>query len=167
MPPAYVKAYVRRQKNDSAAAAAICEAVTRRSMRFVPIKSEQQQAMLLIHRARDLLVRQRTGLINALRAHLAEFGVALPKGGHTGRRLPSLQLARETFDMAAPVLTVLLAMARRYQALELEIAELELEMRRRSVEDEAVQRMLKIPGIGPITATALDHPRRWRLPIGS
>jgi transposase len=103
MPPAYVKAYVRRQKNDMADAAAICEAVTRPSMRFVPIKSEQQQALLLIHRARDLLVRQRTSLINALRAHLAEFGVVRPKGGHNGRKLSSMLLAGETFGMAAPV----------------------------------------------------------------
>jgi len=80
MPPAYVKPYVRRQKNDMADAAAICEAVTRPSMRFVPVKSEAQQALLLVHRALDLLVRQRTSLINALRAHLAEFGVVVPKG---------------------------------------------------------------------------------------
>ena len=87
MPPAYIKPYVRRQKNDLADAAAICEAVTRPSMRFVPIKSEEQQAMLLIHRARDLLVRQRTSLINALRVHLAEFGGVVPKGAQHGRRL--------------------------------------------------------------------------------
>ena len=92
MPPAYVKPYVRRQKNDLADAAAICEAVTRPSMRFVPIKSEAQQAMLLIHRARDLLVRQRTSLINALRAHLAEFGVVMPKGAQHGRRLITMLL---------------------------------------------------------------------------
>jgi transposase len=155
MPPAYVKPYVRRQKNDMADAAAICEAVTRPSMRFVPIKSEEQQAMLLIHRARDLLVRQHTSLINALRAHLAEFGVVLPKGGQNGRKLASMVVAGETFGMPALALPVLLAMARRCQALEVEIAQFEREMRRRSVEDEAVQRLLKIPGIGPITATAL------------
>jgi transposase len=155
MPPAYVKAYVRRQKNDLADAAAICEAVTRPSMRFVPIKGEQQQAMLLIHRARDLLVRQRTGLINALRAHLAEFGVILPKGGHNGRRLPAMLLAGETFGMAAPVVAVLLAMARRCQALEVEIAQLERELRERALADAAVRRLVKIPGVGPITATAL------------
>ena len=107
MPPAYVKFYVRRQKNDLADAAAICEAVTRPSMRFVPIKSEAQQAMLLIHRARDLLVRQRTSLINALRAHLAEFGVVVPKGAQHGRRLITMLVTGETFglpDTAVPVL---------------------------------------------------------------
>ncbi len=80
MPPQYVKAYVRRQKNDAADAAAICEAVTRPAMRFVPVKSEAQQAALILHRVRDLLLRQRTMLINALRGHLAEFGVVAPQG---------------------------------------------------------------------------------------
>ena len=80
MPPAYVKAYVKRNKNDAADAEAICEAVTRPSMRFVPVKSAEQQAVLMMHRARELLVRQRTMLINALRAHLAEFGVIAPQG---------------------------------------------------------------------------------------
>jgi transposase len=155
MPPAYVKAHVRRQKNDMADAAAICEAVTRPSMRFVPIKSEAQQAMLLIHRARDLPVRQRTGLINALRAHLAELGVVVASGGHHGRRLPAMLLGGETFGMAPPVLAVLLAMARRCQALEAEIAELERELHRRAQADAAARRLLRIPGIGPITATAL------------
>ena len=155
MPPAYVKPYVRRQKNDLADAAAICEAVTRPSMRFVPIKSEAQQAMLLIHRARDLLVRQRTSLINALRAHLAEFGVVVPKGAQHGRRLITMLLTGETFGLPDTAVPVLLGLARRCQALEAETAELEREMRRRSTEDEAVQRLLKVPGVGPITATAL------------
>jgi transposase len=80
MPPTYVKAYVKRGKNDAADAAAICEAVTRPSMRFVPIKSIEQQSALMLHRTRDLLIRQRTQLINALRAHLAELGLVAAKG---------------------------------------------------------------------------------------
>ena len=80
MPPTYVKAYVKRGKNDAADAAAICEAVTRPSMRFVPIKSVEQQSALMLHRTRDLLIRQRTQLINALRAHLAELGLVSAKG---------------------------------------------------------------------------------------
>src|SRR6201993_2251619 len=80
MPPAYVKAYVKRNKNDAADAAAICEAVTRPSMRFVPLKDAEQQSVLMLHRARSLLVRQRTMLVNALRAHLAEFGIVAPQG---------------------------------------------------------------------------------------
>jgi transposase len=83
MPPTYVKAYVKRGKNDAADAAAICEAVTRPSMRFVPIKSVEQQSALMLHRTRDLLIRQRTQLINALRAHLAELGLVAAKG-HEG-----------------------------------------------------------------------------------
>jgi transposase len=80
MPPTYVKAYVKRGKNDAADAAAICEAVTRPSMRFVPIKNVEQQSTLMLHRTRDLLIRQRTQLINALRAHLAELGLVAAKG---------------------------------------------------------------------------------------
>lgn len=80
MPAAYVKPYVKRQKNDAADAEAICEAVTRPTMRFVPMKSEEQQGILMIHRSRELLIRQRTMLINALRGHLAEFGIVARQG---------------------------------------------------------------------------------------
>src|SRR3954452_15733728 len=80
MPPQYVKAYVKRNKNDAADAEAICEAVRRPTMRFVPIKTAEQQAALLVHRCRERLVRQRTALVNALRAHLAEYGVIAPQG---------------------------------------------------------------------------------------
>jgi len=80
MPPAYVKPYIRRQKNDASDAAAICEAVTRPSMRFVPIKRVEQQAALMLHRGRALLIRQRTMLVNAPRAHMAEFGIIAPEG---------------------------------------------------------------------------------------
>ncbi len=80
MPASYVKAYVKRSKNDAADAAAICEAVTRPSMRFVPVKTAEQQAVLMLHRTRDLLVRQRTQLINAMRAHLAELGLVAAQG---------------------------------------------------------------------------------------
>src|SRR5499425_3869385 len=80
MPPTYVKAYVKRGKNDAADAAAICEAVARPSMRFVPIKNVEQQSALMLHRTRDLLIRQRTQLINALRAHLAELGLLAATG---------------------------------------------------------------------------------------
>ncbi len=80
IPPAYVKPYVKRQKNDAADAEAICEAVSRPSMRFVPIKSPEQRSVLMLHRARDLLMRQRTMLLNAVRAHLAEFGIITAQG---------------------------------------------------------------------------------------
>ncbi len=80
MPPAYVKPYVKRGKTDAGDAEAICEAVTRPTMRFVPIKSVEQQAALALHRTRDLLVRQRTQLVNMIRGLLAEFGIDIPKG---------------------------------------------------------------------------------------
>src|SRR6266853_4427250 len=92
MPPAYVKAYVKRNKNDAADAEAICEAVTRPSMRFVPVKDVDQQSVLMMHRARNLLVRQRTMLVNALRAHLAEFGVVAPQGlRHVERLIAAIE----------------------------------------------------------------------------
>src|SRR3954467_13466487 len=87
MPAQYVKAYLRRGKNDAADAAAICEAVTRPSMRFVPVKGETQQAALMLHRVRDPLVRQRTQLINAIRGHLAEFGLIEAQGPWNVARL--------------------------------------------------------------------------------
>src|SRR5256885_14551138 len=80
MPPAYVKPYVKRQKNDMADAEAICEAVTRANMRFVPTKTPEQQSCLMLHRTRHLLIRQQTSVINAIRAHLAEFGITAPVG---------------------------------------------------------------------------------------
>jgi transposase len=80
MPPAYVKPYVKRQKNDMADAEAICEAATRANMRFVPIKTPEQQSGLVLHRTRHLLIRQQTAVINAIRAHLAEFGIVAPVG---------------------------------------------------------------------------------------
>ncbi len=80
MPPAYVKPYVKRQKNDAADAEAICEAVTRPTMRFVETKTAEQQSVLMLHRTRQLFVRQQTSLINAIRAHLAEFGIVAPVG---------------------------------------------------------------------------------------
>jgi transposase len=132
MPPAYVKAYVRRQKNDMADAAAICEAVTRPSMRSCRSKSEEQRALLLVHRARDLLVRQRTSLINVLRAHLAEFGVVLPKGAPHGRRLASMLIDGETFGLPASAAPGLQMLARQSQALSGQIADLERELRQRS-----------------------------------
>ena len=87
MPPSYVKAYLKRGKNDAADAEAICEAVTRPNMRFVPVKSEEQQGVLVLHRGRELLVRQRAMLVNGLRAHMAEFGIIVPQGI---QRLPEL-----------------------------------------------------------------------------
>ncbi|TCP30997.1 transposase [Sphingomonas sp. BK235] len=97
MPPAYVKPYVKRGKTDAADAEAICEAVTRPTMRFVPVKSPEQQAALSMHRARDLLVKQRTQLVNMVRALLAEFGINIPQGVRL-----ALEMARKIVDGEAP-----------------------------------------------------------------
>jgi len=155
IPPSYVEPYVRRSKTDAADAEAICEAVGRPNMRFVPVKSAAQQAALLHHRARDLLVRQRTMLINALRGHLAEFGVIAPAGRH---RVPDLlNLLQDADDTEVP------ALAR--EALRNLIAELHsLEQRIETIEEVIVRehkanavslRLATIPGIGPITASAI------------
>jgi transposase len=154
MPPQYVKAYVRRGKNDAADAAAICEAVTRPSMRFVAVKSEEQQAALTIHRARELLVRQRTQLSNAVRGHLAEFGLIEAQGPwHLTRLLARLaedgagvpELARRVIELLAAQLA---EVGRRIAALEAEIAA-------RHKADAVSRRLATIPGIGPLIATAL------------
>ncbi|MCE3248747.1 MAG: Transposase family, partial [Geminicoccaceae bacterium] len=110
MPPQYVKAYVKRGENDAADAAAICEAVTRPSMRFVPVKSEEQQSALTMHRVRELLVRQRTQLINAVRGHLAEFGLVGAQGPwNVPRLLASMQEDRRVPELARQVLELLAA----------------------------------------------------------
>lgn len=105
MPPSYVKAYLRRQKNDAADAEAICEAVTRPTMRFVPVKSAKRQAILTLHRTRELLVRQKTTLIRAIRSHCAEFGLVVPQGAR--RIFDLLQLVREASPSAFPETAVL------------------------------------------------------------
>ena len=102
MPAQYVKAYVKRNKNDAADAAAICEAVMRPTMRFVPVKTADQQAAVLLHRGRERLVRQRTGLVNALRGHLAEFGVIAPQGLRNVSQL--IAVVRDEGDTRLPAL---------------------------------------------------------------
>jgi transposase len=98
MPPSYVKPYVKRQKNDMADAEAICEAVSRPTMRFVPIKSKEQQSVLMLRRAREFLIRQRTMLINALRGHLAEFGIIMRQGNDGVGTLVALIRRRTSLD---------------------------------------------------------------------
>jgi transposase len=152
MPPAYVKAYVKRNKNDAADAEAICEAVTRPTMRFVPIKSAEAQSVLMLHRARHLLVRQRTAQASAMRAHLAEYGVVAAKGISRLRDLlPVLgagilpELARQT----------LLLIAQLIEALTMQIRKIETELLAWHRSNPASQRLETIPGVGIITATAL------------
>lgn len=153
IPPAYVKPYVKRQKNDAADAEAICEAVTRPTMRFVPIKNVQQQAVLMLHRTRDLMMRQRTMLLNATRAHLAEFGIVAAQGPHKLaallKTLPDKDLLP---DIARTALESLMAQLDRLAG---EIHRLERRLLVWHRANEVSQRLETIPGVGVITATAL------------
>ena len=128
MPAQYVKAYVKRNKNDAADAAAICEAVMRPTMRFVPIKTADQQAAVLLHRGRERLVRQRTGLVNALRGHLAEFGVIAPQGLRNVGKL--IAIVRDEGDGRLPDLArqVLAVLAAQIEQLEGAVAALEKQL---------------------------------------
>jgi transposase len=154
MPAAYVKAYVRRGKTDAADAAAICEAVTRPSMRFVPVKSVEQQSVLMLHRVRSMLVRQRTMMMNALRGHLAELGIAVAQGV---RGLAELMAMFGTADgeLPAGVRMALMPLVDGINALQPKIKALEAEILARHRADAASRRLETIPGIGFVTASAL------------
>jgi transposase len=154
MPPAYVKAYVKRNKNDAADAEAICEAVTRPTMRFVPIKSADAQSVLMLHRARHLLVRQRTAQVSAMRAHLAEYGVIAPKGRAHVRELVDA-LTRGTASIPELARQTLLLIASMIDALSQQIRTIEIELLAWHRANATCRRLETIPGIGFITATAL------------
>jgi transposase len=154
IPPAYVKPFVKRQKNDAADAEAIAEAASRPTMRFVAVKSEAQQAAAMAYRTRDLLVRQRTQTINALRAHLAEHGIVAPTGpAHVGR----LTVAADAEDgpLPADVRDLARLLLEQIAGLTGKIAGLDRELRRRSTADDTARRLTTIPGVGPITAAAI------------
>ncbi len=155
MPPRYVKPYVKRNKNDAADAEAICEAVTRPTMRFVAIKSAEQQSVLMLHRTRELLVRQRTMVVNAMRAHLAEFGVVARVGLPQVKRL--LAVISDSGDDRIPPLarTCLQGLATQFMSLEGEIGAAEQRLHAWHRSNEVSRRLETIPGIGPITASAL------------
>lgn len=154
IPPAYVKPFVKRQKNDVADAEAICEAAQRPGMRFVPVKDETQQANTVVFRARDLLVRQRTQCINALRGHLAEYGYVVPQGpAHVDSLVALVEDPKSSVpESARGILQVLIRM---FNALEEQIKELDGEIARRAKVDPIARRLMTIPGIGPIAATAI------------
>lgn len=146
MPPAYVKAYVRRQKNDAADAAAICEAVTRASMRFVPVRSVENQAALMHHEVRELLVAQRTQLLNALRSHMAEIGIIAAQGPNNARALAVLIM--EGNDMIpAIVRSALFPVVRRLNELDNEIRQSDQAIMALVKADETARRLMSIPGI--------------------
>ena len=155
MPPAYVKPYVKRSKNDANDAAAICEAVTRPSMRFVPTKSEQQQSGLMLHRSRQLLVRQRTMLSNAIRGHMAELGIISAKGRKGTAEL--LEIIANADDQRIPAVARLSldALVRQYTNTTAEIRAIEKHIHAWHRSCEESRRLEEIPGVGPIVATAL------------
>ena len=155
MPAQYVKAYVKRNKNDAADAEAICEAVMRPTMRFVPVKTAEQQAAVLLHRGRERLVRQRTGLVNALRGHLAEFGVIAPRGLRHVAEL--IAIVRDESDLRLPHLArqVLEVLAVQIEQIEAAVAAIEKQLMAWHKSNAVSQRLATIPGIGPIIATAI------------
>jgi len=156
MPAMYVKAYVKRGKNDAADAEAICEAVTRQTMRFVPIKSREQQAALSLHRVRSLLIKQRTQLVNMMRSVFAEMGVAIPIG-----IMKALQMAREIadgesgLDLPTEAANVVAMLAGQLLQLHAQLRKLDLRLAALQRSDDRARRLATIPGIGPIGATAL------------
>lgn len=123
MPPRYVKPYVKRNKNDAADAEAICEAVTRPNMRFVPLKTEDQQSVLMLHRTRQLFVRQRTTLINAIRAHLAEFGIVAGVGRNGVDQLLGLIASGEDDRIPAPARACLMALVAQLELVKRQVLE--------------------------------------------
>ena len=155
MPAHYVRPYVKRNKNDAADAEAICEAVTRPTMRFVPIKGAEQRSVLLLHRTRELLVRQRTGLINALRGHVAEFGIVVAQGARNVAKLIAVIADQDGKRLPPLAKDVLRLLVEQLRATEGKLAELERHLLAWHRANEVSQRLATVPGVGPITATAV------------
>ena len=150
MPAAYVKPYVKRGKTDRADAEAICEAVTRPTMRFVPVKSAEAQAALLDHKARDFLIRQQTQTVNTIRAHLAEFGIVVAKGIHNVDRL--LEAVEHASEAARPALDLL---ADQFRDLRERIETVTKRIEAAQKADPLARRLATIPGLGPIASSAV------------
>jgi len=166
MPPAYVKPYVKRGKTDAADAEAICEAVTRPTMRFVAVKSPEQQAALSMHRTRDLLVKQRTQLVNMIRGLLAEFGIDIPKGLER-----ALLMARRIVDGEAPdvpmeAAKIVSTLSQQALDIHIRLREIDRDLLVWQRGNDVARRLMTIPGIGPVGATALaasiTDPRQFR-----
>jgi len=159
IPPAYVKPYVRRSKNDAVDAAAICEAVGRPNMRFVPVRSVENQAQLMRHRARELLAGNRTQMLNALRGHLAEIGVVAAQGVQHAYALK--RLLADGVDQNGEVVVAdcvrkaLAPLVHQIDAIDAEIAAIDEEIKTQVKADDRARRLMTIPGIGPLTASAI------------
>src|SRR5271155_474824 len=155
MPPSYVRPYVKRHKNDATDAEAICEAVTRPNMRFVAIKTEEQQSCLTLHRTRHLFIRQQTSVINVIRAHLAEFGIIAPVGRNGVEQL--LGVVADSNDRRLPEVAraCVAALSAQLQTLKAQILEFDRMIMLWHRSNEASRRLDDIPGVGPALATAL------------
>src|SRR5271169_6013607 len=164
MPPAYVKPYVKRQKNDAADAEAICEAVTRPNMRFVPTKTPEQQSCLTLHRTRHLFIRQQTAIINSIRAYLAEFGIVAPVGRNGVEQL--LEVVADANDTRVPEIAraCVAALGTQLLALKAQILAFDRRIMDWHRSNETSKRLDAIPGVGRVLATAgsqaLLTPRR-------
>jgi transposase len=155
MPPQYVKPYVKTNKHDAADAEAICEAVTRPTMRFVPVKTIEQQTMAQLHRIRQLLVKQRTMQVNALRGHLAELGIVRGQGIAKAAQLMRLVEDASDDTLPAKIRQQLQHLVELVRDLHRRLAEIDRELGELAREHPAARRLATIPGVGPVTATAL------------
>ncbi|MFC7379277.1 IS110 family transposase [Brevundimonas sp. GCM10030266] len=155
MPPSYVKPYVKRQKNDMADAEAICEAVTRPTMRFVPVKSPEQQSVMMLHRTRSILIRQRIQISNAIRSHMAEFGMAAAVGRQGLHSL--IEVVHDAADERVPVEArgCLAMLAAQLQLVNEQVLETDRLIRTNARSTEIGRRLMEIPGVGPLLASAL------------
>jgi len=155
MPPQYVRPYVKTNKNDAADAVAICEAVMRPTIRFVAVKSADQQAVLMLHRVRELLLRQRTMLINALRGHLAEFGLVGAHGALQVKRLVERLEGLSSDQLTALARQLVAVIVARLHDTETKLSTLDQELAAWHRSNEVSRRLATIPGVGPITASAI------------
>jgi transposase len=166
MPPAYVKPYVKRQKNDAADAEAICEAVTRANMRFVETKTPEQQSCLMLHRTRHLFIRQQTAVINAIRAHLAEFGIVAPVGRKGVEELLDIVADPSDKRLLDVARACLAALGAQLRSLKVQILGFDRQIMAWHRSNETSMRLDAIPGVGPALATALvasvADPRAFR-----
>jgi transposase len=155
IPPQYVKPFVKTNKNDASDAEAICEALSRPTMRYAAVKSAEQQSVLTLHRARELLVRQRTMLINAIRGHCAEFGIVVAQGASKVTALIGIIEDHQDDRLPALVRQALGSLIRQYEMVQEQILGLERQLTSWHRATEASRRLATIPGVGVITATAL------------
>jgi transposase len=155
MPPQYVRPYVKTNKHDAADAEACCEAVQRPGMRFVPVKNEQQQSLLMLHRIRDRLIAERTGTINAIRGHMAEFGMVAAQRDAGLKTLIAIIADGDDARLPAMARELLVLQLEHLRQIEARIAALDGRLVRQAREDDACRRLTEAPGIGPVIATAM------------